>query len=63
MAKPQKIELPDNIFERFVDAHVRMDLDALRDTLADDTTSLAPWFVRSRDYVAGLKPKATRRAG
>ena len=33
------------------------------DALADDTTSLAPWFERSRDYVAGLKPKATRRAG
>ena len=33
------------------------------DALADDTTSLAPWFERSRAYVAGLKPKATRRAG
>ena len=32
------------------------------DALADDTTSLAPWFERSRDYVAGLKPKATKRA-
>ena len=33
------------------------------DALADDTTSLAPWFERSRTYVAGLKPKATKRAG
>ena len=33
------------------------------DALADDTTSLAPWFERSRGYVAGLKPKATKRAG
>ena len=33
------------------------------DALADDTTSLAPWFEHSRAYVAGLKPKATRRAG
>ena len=33
------------------------------DALADDTTSLAPWFERNRSYVAGLKPKATRRAG
>ena len=31
--------------------------------LADHPTSLAPWFERSRAYVAGLKPKATRRAG
>jgi TfoX-like protein len=32
------------------------------DALADDTTSLAPWFERSRAYVARLKPKATKRA-
>ena len=32
------------------------------DALADDTASLAPWFERSRAYVAGLKPKATTRA-
>jgi TfoX/Sxy family transcriptional regulator of competence genes len=32
------------------------------DALADDTPSLAPWFERSRAYVAGLKPKASRRA-
>jgi hypothetical protein len=31
------------------------------DSVADDTTSLAPWFERSRAYLAGLKPKATRR--
>ena len=36
---------------------------AVRDALANDTTSLAPWFECSRAYVAGLKPKATRRAG
>ena len=33
------------------------------DRLADDTTSLAPWFERSRAYAAGLKPKGTKRAG
>jgi hypothetical protein len=33
------------------------------DAPAEDTTSLAPWFERSRAYVAGLKPKATTRAG
>ncbi len=32
------------------------------DALADDTTSLAPWFERSRAYVGSLKPKATRPA-
>jgi hypothetical protein len=32
------------------------------DALADDTTSMAPWFERSRAYVDSLKPKATRRA-
>ena len=35
---------------------------AVPDALANDTTSLAPWFERSRSSVAGLKPKATRRA-
>jgi hypothetical protein len=33
------------------------------DALADDTSALAPWFERSRAYVAGLKPKPTKRAG
>jgi hypothetical protein len=33
------------------------------DALADDTAALAPWFERAYAYVAGLKPKATRRAG
>jgi TfoX/Sxy family transcriptional regulator of competence genes len=33
------------------------------EALADDTTSLAPWFERSRGYVARLKPKSPRRAG
>jgi TfoX/Sxy family transcriptional regulator of competence genes len=31
-------------------------------SLADDTAELAPWFERSRSYVAGLKPKPTKRA-
>ena len=35
---------------------------AVPDALADDTTSLAPWFERSRAYVGSLKPKATSRA-
>ena len=33
------------------------------DSLADDTDELAPWFERARAYVAGLKPKPTKRAG
>jgi hypothetical protein len=33
------------------------------EALAEDTAALAPWFERSRAYVAGLKPKATKRAG
>jgi hypothetical protein len=32
------------------------------DDLADATAVLAPWFERSRSYVAGLKPKPTKRA-
>ena len=36
---------------------------SIPDALADDTTSLAPWFERSRAYVAGLKPKARGGAG
>jgi hypothetical protein len=32
------------------------------DDLAGQTAELAPWFERSRAYVAGLKPKPTRRA-
>jgi len=32
------------------------------DSLADDTAELAPWFERARAYVAGLKPKPTKRA-
>ena len=32
------------------------------EALAGDTATLAPWFERSRAYVAGLKPKATKRA-
>jgi hypothetical protein len=28
-----------------------------------DTDALAPWFARSVDYVAGLRPKPTRRGG
>jgi TfoX/Sxy family transcriptional regulator of competence genes len=32
------------------------------DELADDTAALAPWFDRSYRYVAGLKPKPTKRA-
>ena len=31
-------------------------------SLAEDTAELAPWFERSRSYVAGLKPKPTKRA-
>jgi TfoX/Sxy family transcriptional regulator of competence genes len=31
-------------------------------SLADDTAELAPWLERSRSYVAGLKPKPTKRA-
>ena len=60
MAKPQKIELPDNIFERFVDAHVRMDLDALRDCLCEDTTwqSGGPgWMVHGADGVVGVRSR------
>lgn len=29
--------------------------------LADATATLAPWFERSRAYVAGLRPKPTKR--
>jgi ketosteroid isomerase-like protein len=60
MAKPRKIELPDNIFERFVDAHVEMDLDALRDTLADDTTWLSGgpgWMVHGADGVVSVRSR------
>ena len=32
------------------------------DALARDPDELAPWFERARAYVAGLKPKPTRRA-
>ena len=32
------------------------------DALANDTDELAPWFERSRNYVAALKPKQTKRA-
>lgn len=32
------------------------------DFLTDDTDELAPWFERARGYVAGLKPKRTKRA-
>ena len=32
------------------------------DSLAGDIDELAPWFERSRAYVAGLKPKPTKRA-
>ena len=32
------------------------------DALADDTDELTPWFERARAYVAGLKPKPTKRA-
>jgi TfoX/Sxy family transcriptional regulator of competence genes len=31
-------------------------------SLADDTAELAPWLERARSYVAGLKPKPTKRA-
>jgi hypothetical protein len=31
-------------------------------SLAEDTAELAPWFERSRSYVATLKPKPTKRA-
>lgn len=34
----------------------------VQDSLADDTDELAPWFGRARAYVAGLKPKPTKRA-
>ena len=30
--------------------------------LSEATAELAPWFERSRSYVAGLKPKPTKRA-
>jgi hypothetical protein len=50
---------------RLHEAHgtVMREYVSVPDALADDTTSLSPWFERSRAYVAGLKPKATRRAG
>lgn len=33
------------------------------DALLADTEALAPWFAHSVDYVAGLRPKPTRRGG
>ena len=57
---PEKIELPDNIFERFVDAHVKMDLEALRSCLAEDTTwqSGGPgWMVHSAEGVVGVRSR------
>ena len=33
------------------------------DALFEDTAATQPWFAASVDWVAGLKPKATRRPG
>ena len=46
------------------EAHGTMMREYVRvpDSLADDTDELAPWFERARAYVAGLKPKPTKRA-
>jgi hypothetical protein len=37
-------------------------VDVPDDPLAD-TAALTPWFARSVDYVAGLRPKPTTRGG
>lgn len=71
MAKPQKIEIPDGLFERFVSASVNLDLEELRACITDDVTwfSGGPgWMVQGADAVVSVRsrewdnPNATVRS-
>jgi hypothetical protein len=49
---------------RLHEAHgaVMKEFVTVPDALLDDLATLQPWFTKSRDHVASLRPKATRRA-
>ena|ERR1700737_3592943 len=58
MAKPERIEIPDGLFERFVNAHVTLDLDELRACISEDTTWLSGgpgWMVQGADDVVSVR--------
>lgn len=60
MAKPQKIEIPDGLFERFVGAGINLDLDELRASITPDITWLSGgpgWMVQGADAVVSVRSR------
>lgn len=60
MSNPQRIEIPDGLFERFINAHVNLDLDELRACICEDTTwqSGGPgWMVKGAENVVSVRSR------
>jgi hypothetical protein len=64
LASTDRAAFIERFGSRLHEAHgaIMKEFVTVPDALLDDPATLQPWFTKSRDHVASLRPKRTRRA-